>query len=123
MTPRLRRIASIALVAGGVAVVLSLAPKTPKSRLVDFRIDEGAASVVRLDVSWSRLDEAPGTEPVLGSSFRFAVGDAPKIIHTTVNLPDGSYALDITLERADRAVLLQRVVRLGDADQITVPLR
>jgi hypothetical protein len=119
-----RRFVSLILLAGAAAAAASLLPHWPKERAVDFRIEEDTGSVVGLDVAWSRVDGAgQAGEPMLGSSFRFAPGEAPKIIHTIVHLPDGSYALDITLERADRSASIQRRLTLEDAEQITVPLR
>jgi len=122
--PSRRRFLSLILLAGGVAAAVSMLPHWPKERAIDFRIEEDTGSVVGLDVAWSRADGAEtGGEPVLGSSFRFAPGEAPKIIHTTVHLPDGSYELDITLERSDRSASIRRRLTLEDAEQITVPLR
>jgi hypothetical protein len=122
--PSRRRFLSLILLAGGVGAAVSILPHWPKERAIDFRIEEDTGSVVGLDVTWSRADGAhPGSEPVLGSSFRFTPGEAPKIIHTIVHLPDGSYELDITLERADRSASTQRKLTLEDAEQITVPLR
>lgn len=119
-----RRFVSLILLAGAVGGAASVLPHWPKERTVDFRIEEDAGSVVALDVAWSRVDGGgQAGEPVFGSSFRFAPGEAPKIVHTTVHLPDGSYALDITLERADRSASIQRRLTLEDAEQITVPLR
>ena len=97
-------------VLGGVSALLSFAPRWPKERNVDFRFEDDASAIVRLDVSWSRADQAAGADPVSGSSFRFEPGHAPKIVHSTVHLADGSYALDITLERADRTTSIQRTV-------------
>ncbi|UQA56529.1 hypothetical protein [Polyangium aurulentum] len=116
-----RRFLTLILLAGGVGAAVSILPHWPKERAIDFRIEEDAGSVVGLDVTWSRAGSTD--EPVLGSSFRFAPGEAPKIIHTTVHLPDGSYELDITLERSDRSASIQRRLTLEDAEQITVPLR
>ena len=118
--PRRRKILSWLLLAGGAAVFLSFAHDWPKERGVEFRFDMDVATVVRLDVTWTPAD---GGEPALGSSFRFEPGRAPKIVRTNVHLPDGSYALDITVERVDRSDSIQRSVTLGDSDQITVPLR
>lgn len=123
VTQRMRRISSLVLLAGGVAVALSLAPKAPKTRSVDFRFEGETQDLVRLDVAWTRSSTEKMSEPVLGSSFRFERGGAPKILRTTVSLADGSYALDITLERASRAESFQRTVTLADSDQITIPLR
>lgn len=118
-SPRRRRLLSLLLLAGGGAAFLSLAPHWPKERSVDFRLDGEVGTVVGFDVTWSR----PGAEAVGGSSLRFEPGRAPKIVHTTVHLPDGSYALDIRIDRADRSDSMQRTLTLGDAEQITVPLR
>jgi ferric-dicitrate binding protein FerR (iron transport regulator) len=125
--PTRRRLLPLLLVvAGGICVAL-LSPHAPRSRSVDFRIEEDHASVVRLDVTWSRVhgDKKGASKPdtVAGGSYRFEPGTAPKIIRTNVRLPNGTYALDITLERADHSASIQRTVTLGDSDQITIPLR
>ncbi len=120
-SPRRRRLLSLLLLAGAGAAFLSLAPHWPKEHAVDFRLDVDPASVVGFDVTWT-----PASGPadaVSCSSFRFEPGRAPKIVHTTVQLPDGSYGLDITVQRADRSDSTQRTLTLGDAEQITVPLR
>jgi hypothetical protein len=120
-SPRRRRLLSLLLLAGGGAALLSLAPHWPKERSVDFRLDGELSTVVGVDVTWARAGAE--AEAVGGSSFRFEPGRAPKIVHTTVHLPDGSYALDIRIDRADRSDSMQRTLTLGDAEQITVPLR
>ncbi|MDI1444848.1 hypothetical protein [Polyangium sp. 6x1] len=120
-SPRRRQLLSLLLLAGAGAAVLSLAPHWPKERSIDFRLDGEVGTVVGFDVTWSR--SGAEAEPVSGSSFRFEPGRAPKIVHTTVHLPDGSYALDIRVDRADRSDSMQRTLKLGDGDRITVPLR
>ncbi|WP_170319247.1 hypothetical protein [Polyangium spumosum] len=120
-SPRRRRLLSLLLLAGGGAALLSMAPHWPKERSVDFRLDEEHASVVGFDVTWTRVGAE--ADAVGGSSFRFDPGRAPKIVHTTVHLPDGSYALDIRVDRADRSDSIQRTLTLGDTEKITVPLR
>ncbi|MDI1436652.1 hypothetical protein [Polyangium sorediatum] len=120
-SPLRRRLLSLLLLAGGGAAFLSLAPHWPKEHTVDFRLDGEIGTVVGFDVTWSRAGAEAGA--VSGSSFRFEPGRAPKIVHTTVHLPDGSYALDIRIDRADRSDSIQRTLTLGDAEKITVPLR
>lgn len=122
MTPRVRKISSLVLLVGGAVVALSLAPKAPVARSVDFRLEGETSDLVRLDVAWTRAGEEKTGDPVLGSSFRFERGQAPKIVRTTVRLADGSYALDVTLERVDRTESMHRNVTLSDSDQITIPL-
>jgi hypothetical protein len=44
-------------------------------------------------------------------------------VNVTVQLPNGSYALDIRIERNDHTDAIQRRVTLGDADRILIPLQ
>jgi hypothetical protein len=115
---------SLLLLAGGVLVFVSVGPHWPKERKIEFRFDSDVGSIVRLDVTWTRVEGSVENEDVaLASSFRFEAGSAPKIVRTNVRLPDGTYALDITVERVDRSESLERSLTLGDTDEITVPLR
>ena len=81
------------------------------------------ADVTRFDVEWSRVDSDATGDVVSGSSRSFERGRAPEIVNVTVNLPNGSYALDIRIERVDRVDAIQRRVTLGDSDRISIPLR
>jgi len=119
--PRKRRGLSLLLLAGGATALFSFAPHWPKERVVEFRIDSDVGSLVGLDVTWTRVGE--GADVSGGSSFHFEPGHAPKIVRSTVHLPDGSYALDITLDRGDHRASVQRTLTLDDATRITVPLR
>jgi hypothetical protein len=40
-----------------------------------------------------------------------------------VRLPDGSYDLEILVERVGRTDAVRRSLTLGDADRIAIPLR
>jgi hypothetical protein len=126
--PRRRRLLSLLLLVGGAGAAMALLPKLPREHEVNFRIEEDPASVVGFDVTWTPLEHGQraamaGADATAGSAFHFEPGHAPKIIHTTVSLPPGSYALDITLERADRRESIQRTLTLDAGEQITVPLR
>jgi len=90
---------------------------------IEFRIEDGAKDVTRFEVDWTRIDEDGKAEVVSGSSRSFEVGQAPEIVNVNVNLPNGSYALDIRVEHADRVDVIARRVTLGEADRITIPLR
>lgn len=79
--------------------------------------------MTRLDVEWTRTDGPSSGEVVNGSSRAFEHGDAPKILNMNVHLPNGSYVLDIRVERGDRVDVLQHRVTLGDANRIAIPLR
>lgn len=122
--PRKRPRWAVLLMIGGA--VLSLAPLArmwPREHQIDFRIEDGAKDVTRFGVDWTRTDGDGPAEVVSGSSRSFEAGQAPEIVNVTVNLPNGSYALDIRVEHADRVDVIERRVTLGDADRITIPLR
>lgn len=120
--PRRRRFLSLLLVAGVVASLAPLAPLRSREHQIDFRIDDDVASVTRFDVDWTRLDGDVAGDLVAGSSRHFERGRAPEIVNVSVRLPDGSYALDVRIEHADRVDAIKRRVHLGDADRITIPL-
>jgi hypothetical protein len=123
-TPARRPRWAVLLLIGGA--VLSLAPllrKLPHEHRIDFRIEDGAKDVTRFEVDWTRIDDDGKAEIVSGSARSFELGQAPEIVNVNVNLPNGSYALDIRVEHADRVDVLARRVTLGEADRITIPLR
>lgn len=117
------RWAVLLLIGGAVLSLAPLAKKWPHEHRIDFRIEDGAKDVTRLGVDWTRIDDDGNAEVVRGSSRSFELGQAPEIVNVTVNLPNGSYALDIRVEHADHVDVIERRVTLGDADRITIPLR
>jgi hypothetical protein len=48
---------------------------------------------------------------------------APRSVHTTVRLPDGSYGVEITVARTQGGGSTRRAISLGDAEQIMLPVR
>ncbi len=120
----MRRLAPLILVAGLLVGGSILLPQLPKEREIELRIDD-AATVVGLDVAWTDASgRASGEGTSLhGSSWRFAPGTAPRSLVTRVSLPDGSYALEITVDRTLGHGSERRSIDLGDADRITLPIR
>ncbi len=118
--PKRSRLVRIAVLLGALGVAAVVLPSVPRDRQIEFRVED-AASVVAIDLTWSR-DEGPG-EPIRGGSWRFAPGEAPRSLSQTVHLPSGRYTVDVTVERTDKRDELHRVIELADADHVTVPLR
>lgn len=117
------RIVPLLLIAG---VVLSAAPlmkRLPHEHKIDFRFDDGANDVTRLDVDWVRFEGDVEAEVVGGSSRSFERGQAPENVNITVHLPNGLYALDIRVEHPDHIDAIRRRVTLGESDRIVIPLR
>jgi hypothetical protein len=103
----------------GVATFV-YAPPLPKDHRVELRLPD-AAVVTAVELAWAPVAKAD--EPVLGATWHFAAGRAPGALATDVRLPDGRYALDVRVERGAEGETFHRVITLGNADRITVPLR
>jgi hypothetical protein len=121
-----RRWAFALLAAGGLTAGYFFLPHLPRERHIDLRLQD-SPDVTAVDVTWSRAvadgDEGRKEEPLRTASFRFSLGTAPENIKYTVQLPNGSYHVDLVVQRGDRAASQERTVTLDDADQITLPLR
>ncbi len=123
----LHRLAPLMLVGGAVAATVVFVPHLPRERHVEFRLDD-SATIVGIDVDWSASDRRASTnssldEPLQGASWRFRAGTAPSMIPATIRLPDGAYDVEVLVERTDRTESVHRLITLGDADRITVPIR
>lgn len=112
--------ARVALLVGAMGAAAVILPRLPRERQVDFRFED-AASIVGIDLAWSR--EGGDGEAVQGGSWHFAPGQAPRSLTTTVHLPDGRYAVDVTVERTGGRDDLHRVIDLAGTDHVTIPLR
>jgi len=120
---RLRRLAPFVLLAGAAVSVMSIFPRVPRERHLELRLDE-PSSIVGVHLDWSATSApVPTDEPLQGSTWRFAPGSAPRLLPATVRLPNGSYAVEIRIDRVDHTETVRRSITLGEADRITVPVR
>lgn len=117
---RLRRFAPLVLLAGAALSITSIIPRIPRERHLELRLDE-PSSIVGVYLDWAPSDRA-GDEPLQGSTWRFAAGSAPRLLPVVVRLPDGSYALEIRVERVGHTQTVRRSITLGEAERITVPV-
>lgn len=107
-----------ALLAGAGAAAL-VAPRLPHEHQVAFRLRD-AATVTGVEVSWVPSSSA---DVVQAASWTFATGHAPPAVETRVSLPSGRYAVEVLVERGPAQETFRRLVTLGEADHITVPLQ
>jgi hypothetical protein len=112
--------------AAGLSTAFILSPHVPRDRRIDLHIGEPIA-VTSVDVTWFRSSDADrdderNQEPLRGASFRFSPGTAPQNINYIVQLPDGSYRVDLVVQRGDASESIHRTVTLDDVDRITLPL-
>jgi hypothetical protein len=117
--PRRGRFARFAVLGCALAAAAVILPRIPRDRQIDFRIQD-ASSIVRIELAWSREDG--DGEPVRGGSWHFEPGRAPRSLTTSVHLPNGRYAVDITVERTAGRDELHRVIELDSTDHVTIPV-
>ncbi len=111
------------LLAGGVAIAFFLGPRVPRQHLVTLRL-RAPQTVTGVELAWAPTNGAalPHADAMQGGTWRFAPGAAPPTVQTQVSVPDGSYDLEVQVERGGASEAVHRVIRFGDADNITVPL-
>lgn len=101
---------------------MSILPRIPRERHLELRLDE-PSSIVGVHLDWTDSSApTPSDEPLQGSTWRFTPGSAPRLLPATVRLPDGSYAVEIRVDRIDQTQTVRRSITLGEADRITVPV-
>jgi hypothetical protein len=120
LLPTRRSFARLALLVGALGAAALILPRLPRERQIDFHFED-PASIVGVELAWSR--ENAGGEAIQGGSWHFAPGQAPRSLTTTVHLPNGHYAVDVTVERTSRRDDLHRVIEIADTDHVTIPLR
>jgi hypothetical protein len=123
---RLRgRVAPLLLLAAAATTAALFVPHLPHAHEVDLRLDD-ARAVTGVEVAWmprGDIGDARDGELVRTGEWHFAAGAAPSSLRTSVSLPDGRYGLDVTVARGDARQAFHRVITLGEAESITVPLR
>lgn len=116
-TPRWRRFAPLAILAGGGLATWLLSPNVPHDRVLELRVAD-PTTVTSIEVAWSR--DGAGEQ---GASLRFDQG-APRSVRAPVRLPDGRHQLDITLTRRDASPsTTHRAITLRDSDDVIVDIR
>jgi hypothetical protein len=114
-----RRFAPLILIAGAIAAVVTFLPHMPKQRRVELRLYD-APTIVDVELSVAKAGDG---EAVQGNAWHFAPGSAPASLGTSLNLADGRYEIDVTVQRTESRTSLHRLVSVGDSDQIAIPVR
>jgi hypothetical protein len=111
-----RRFAPLMLVAGAIAAASILVPHFPEERRVDLRLDD-ASSIVAVELSVARASDG---EPVHGNTWHFLEGSAPASLSAAMNLADGRYEVDVTVQRTQGRHSIHRVISVSDSDLIAI---
>jgi hypothetical protein len=105
-----RAATSVILLVAAVVVFALLGPKWPKDQSLRFVLGDAAARVEEISVRYAPLNDAE--DWTREASFRYAAGQAPRIVSHDVRLADGDYVVEIELATKKSRVLLTRRVTL-----------
>jgi hypothetical protein len=113
------RIASLAIVAVGLALVMIFARKMPHEQTVRVILGDRAPRVTEVHVRYSEPPtrrEKETAEPLpwlREASFRYAPGSAPRIVSHEARLSDGDYVLEIDVLEGDKQATIERRATLS----------
>lgn len=88
------------LVAAGLGAYATMQPKLPRDRQVVLDLGEDAADLTDMELSWTRA--ATMDDAALTTRWHFAAGAAPRRLPFAARLADGSWDVEVTLERQSR---------------------
>ncbi len=114
---RLLRLLSLVALAGGLAAALPLAQRWPKEQTIHYVLGDAAPRVQELDARWregaSRGSGASDDDVSREATFRYAQGQAPRVVTHLPELPDGDYTVEIDLVAGSERSTVSRQVKLA----------
>jgi hypothetical protein len=116
---RLLRLLSLVALAGGLAAALPLAQRWPKEQTVHYVLGDAAPRVQELDARW--VEGTGGSEDDVSreATFRYAQGQAPRVVTHLPRLPDGDYTVEIdVVAGSERSTVTRRIKLAGGATSI-----
>jgi hypothetical protein len=93
-----RRIAPLLLLAAGIGAFTMVDRELPHEHAVVIDLGDKARDVTDVEVVWTRAASHPD-EADLTTRWHFAAGTAPPRIPARVRLPDGTWEVDVGIER------------------------
>jgi hypothetical protein len=114
----LLRLASFVALGGALMAAAPLAEHWPKEQTVHYVLGEGAPRVDELDARWLKGSAGRSATPTDAdferqATFRFARGQAPRVVTHTPHMPDGDYTVEIDLAAGSARGTVTRSVHLG----------
>jgi hypothetical protein len=95
-----RRWAPLLLLAAGVGAYTAVGPKLPRTHPVVLDFGPNTGGVTDVEVSWTRANAVE--DAALTTRWHFAPGALPRKLSYEAHLPDGSWDLEVRLERQSR---------------------
>jgi hypothetical protein len=114
-----KRVLRLVMLAAGLAVVMVLGKKWPKEQTVHYVLGDAASRVQEVDARWADALAASGDDWTREATFRYAPGQAPRIVTHEPKLPDGDYTVEIDIVAAsEKSTVRRRVTLAGGSTSI-----
>lgn len=121
MDAQRKRLVGFALLAVGVAAGASFLGRMPREQTVHYVLGEGAPRVQELDVRWADARGASADDWAREATFRYAQGQAPRVVTHEPRLVDGDYTVEIDIATgAERRTVRRAVTLSGGATSIAL---
>jgi len=96
-----KRLLRLLLLGAALVVAMLLARHWPKEQTVHYVLGDGATRVEEVDARWA--DGRSSEDWTREATFRYAPGQAPRILTQAPRLPDGDYTVEIEIASASAA--------------------
>ncbi len=115
-----KRLLRLLLLGAALVVAMMLARHWPKDQTVHYVLGDGAARVAEVDARWAegRASEDWTRE----ATFRYAPGEAPRIVTHEPKLPDGDYTVEIEIASSSARNVVRRNVTLSGSGSTSIDL-
>lgn len=111
-----RRVASFAIVAVGLALLVFFTNKVPREQVVRIVLGDAAPRVTEVHVRYAeRTGKTPDAHGdwLREASFRFTPEKAPRIVSHEPRLADGDYVVEIDVQTGEKPATIERRVTLS----------
>jgi hypothetical protein len=117
---RVLRLLSLLALGGGLAAALPLAQRWPREQTIHYVLGDAASRVQELDARWSEgAGGGSGDDVNREATFRYAPGQAPRVVTHLPRLADGDYTVEIdVVTGSERSTVARRVTLAGGSTSI-----
>ena len=119
-----KRLLRLMLLGAALVVALLIARHWPKEQTVHYVLGAGATRVEEVDARWAPGASSASVEDwTREATFRYAPGQAPRIVTHEPRLPDGDYTVEIEIASASAARnIVRRHVTLTGGGSTSIDL-
>jgi hypothetical protein len=107
-----RKLGPLFLVAALLAIWLVLGRSVPSDQVIHVVLGDAAARVTELRLRYLPSESGGDAEIAREASFRYAAGQAPRIVTHEPRLAGGDYMVEIEVSEGNDRALVRRKVKL-----------